>query len=249
MPDVVSCSTVEDRAQRDELTRKLLLARKTCAVATERERLLAQVVLLNLPLVHEVAARFSGRGIADEDLEQIAALGLLKALHAFRPDEERSFLAFAVPTVSGELKRYFRDAAWLVRIPRRLHEILVELERGEAGPGSVTGRLDHSRREVDEALRARACRYGVPADAVADLPADTDELAAAIERLEHADLARSVLAGLDARSRTILVLRFVNELSQAEIGAAVGLSQVQVSREIRRALATARTRLDEIAWT
>ncbi|GAA1520332.1 SigB/SigF/SigG family RNA polymerase sigma factor [Kribbella lupini] len=246
MPDVVSCSTVEDRTQRDEVTRKLLQARETSADPAERERLLAEAVLLNLPLAREVAARFSGRGIADDDLEQIAALGLLKALHAFRADDGRSFLAFAVPTVSGELKRYFRDAAWLVRIPRRLHEVLVELERIETAPESAEGRLDHSRWEVDEALRARACRYGVPAEAVTDLPADTDALSVAIERFEQADLARSVLAGLDARSRKILVLRFVKELSQAEIGAAVGLSQVQVSREIRRALATARARLAEL---
>ncbi|WP_344172535.1 sigma-70 family RNA polymerase sigma factor [Kribbella lupini] len=228
------------------MTRKLLQARETSADPAERERLLAEAVLLNLPLAREVAARFSGRGIADDDLEQIAALGLLKALHAFRADDGRSFLAFAVPTVSGELKRYFRDAAWLVRIPRRLHEVLVELERIETAPESAEGRLDHSRWEVDEALRARACRYGVPAEAVTDLPADTDALSVAIERFEQADLARSVLAGLDARSRKILVLRFVKELSQAEIGAAVGLSQVQVSREIRRALATARARLAEL---
>jgi RNA polymerase sigma-B factor len=246
MPDEVLCSTVEDRAKRDASTRDLLLARQPPASPAEKERLLTQAALLNLPLVQEVAARFSGRGIADEDLEQIAALGLMKALHAFRPEEDRSFLAFALPTVSGELKRYFRDAAWLIRIPRRMHEVLVELNRIEADPESVTDQLVHSRREVDEALRARACMFGVPADAVAELPTETDELSMAIERYELADLARSVLARLDARSRTILLLRFVKELSQSEIGAAVGLSQVQVSREIRRALATARARLEEI---
>jgi RNA polymerase sigma-B factor len=246
MPDVVLCSTVEDRAKRDALTRDLLLARESSAEPAEKERLLAQAALVNLSLAQEVAARFSGRGIANEDLEQIAAVGLMKALRAFRPEDDRSFLVFALPAVSGEIKRYFRDAAWLVRIPRRLHEVLVELERIETGSASVAGPLNHSRREVDEALRARACRFGVPADAVADLPAEADELSVVIERYEAADLARSVLAGLDTRSRTILVLRFVEELSQSEIGAAVGLGQVQVSREIRRALATARARLGEI---
>jgi RNA polymerase sigma-B factor len=200
------------------LTRRLLLLRQQSVDEQERARLLDEVVLINLWFAGEVAARFSGRGVPLDDLRQIAVVGLLKAVGAFRPDENGSFLAFALSTVSGELKRYFRDTVWLVRVPRRLHE--------ELSPG-----------ELDE--RMWGCRHGVPLDEV-DGSVWPDDFGAAVERLETADLLRSVLAELDPRSQTILVLRYVEEHSQADIGRVVGLSQVQVSREIRRALALAR---------
>jgi RNA polymerase sigma-B factor len=193
----------------------------------------ARAVELNLPLTVEAAARFTGRGVDQDELRQVAALGLVKAARTYEVEGETSFLAFAQQTVTGELKHYLRDQAWIVRIPRRLHEILTALDRSKDSPDAIAAPAD----EVQEALGARSCRKGLPLDEV------SDELAAAdreLDRIETLDLVRSILAGLDRRSREILVLRYAEELGQTEIGSIVGLSQVHVSREIRRALDAAR---------
>jgi RNA polymerase sigma-B factor len=236
----ISPSTAADRRHHDELTHALLRAGRP-----DRQDTLRRAVELNLCLAAEISARFSGRGVDDDELRQIAALGLVKAVRTFQADRDSSFLAFAQQTITGELKRYFRDHAWLVRIPRRLHEVLGDVQKvaGEHAPAGIAARIDRSEQEVTEALRARRCRQGLPLAELSDRPADVD---AEVERIETADLVRSVLAALDPRSRTILFLRYVEERGQADIGRFVGLSQVQVSREIRRALRLARERGTEL---
>ncbi|ONI73883.1 hypothetical protein BWI15_10730 [Kribbella sp. ALI-6-A] len=236
----VSPSTAADRRHHDDLTHALLQPGRP-----DRQDAIRRAVELNLCLAFEVAARFSGRGVDDDELRQIAALGLVKAVRTFQADRDSSFLAFALQTVTGELKRYFRDHAWLVRIPRRLHEVLGDVQKmgGEHPPAGIAARIDRSEQEVEEALQARSCREGLPLAELSDRPADLD---AEVERIETADLVRSVLAELDPRSRTILFLRYVEERGQADIGRVVGLSQVQVSREIRRALTLARERSAEL---
>src|SRR5215207_7091164 len=119
----VDCWTPEDRARREAATRALLEERARCADEAERQRLVEVVVRLNIEIARGIARRFRGRGVEDEDLEQVACLGLMKAVRGFRPDEGVPFIGFAVPTIRGEVKRYFRDCSWTVRIPRRLQEL------------------------------------------------------------------------------------------------------------------------------
>src|SRR5215207_11669261 len=111
------------KQRRDTATRSLLDRRARSQDEEVRQALLDQAIELNLGIAHSIASRFRGRGVESDDLVQVAYLGLIKAARSYRPDTETPFLAYAVPTIRGELKRYFRDCSWTVRIPRRLQEL------------------------------------------------------------------------------------------------------------------------------
>ncbi|MGI4894346.1 MAG: sigma-70 family RNA polymerase sigma factor [Janthinobacterium lividum] len=217
------------------------------------------LVLDHLDLARALAARYRDKGEDRDDLVQVAFLGLIKAAHAYREGAGSSFVAYAVPTITGELRRHFRDHGWNVRPPRRLQELRArvrvlerELERGGAvlpAPEDVLARgLDVSVTELREARRAAAAYSAVSLDAPSGpggltvgerLEDGGDE----VGRVDDLTSLAPALAALDERDRHILALRFTAEATQAEIAAAVGLSQVQVSRRLAAVLAALRQRM------
>ena len=119
----VNCSTSEQRAEREVITKELLIARSHSTDETERQRLLEEVVEINLEIPAASRSGSAARGVEEDDLEQVACLGLMKAVRGYRLDDGVPFIGYAVPTIRGEVKRYFRDCSWTVRIPRRLQEL------------------------------------------------------------------------------------------------------------------------------
>ena len=209
-----------------------------------------------LPLARHVAARYSGGGEPIDDLEQVASLGLVKAIDRFDPSRGVSFSSYAVPTIAGELRRHFRDHTWTLRVPRDIQELAVkvtrvepalQLELGRAPTAAeLAERLDCS---IEGLLEARDAA-GANRMSSLDAPVSSEDggslaelLGAADERLEHLERSMTVDAALEhlsERDRTILHLRFQEELTQAAIGERVGLSQMHVARLIRQALETLR---------
>jgi RNA polymerase sigma-B factor len=205
-----------------------------------------------LPLSRQLARRYRG-GQDIDDLEQVAAIGLLKALERFDPDRGVTFATFAVPTILGELKRYLRDNDWSVHVPRSLQDLAVRTERvsidlvAELGRAptlaELTIRIGAPAERVLEAMHAATARFALSLDqpwptADDDSP-DTHELATTdlgFETVEHAEQLDRLMRALPARDRLILQLRFRDDQQQARIADIVGTSQMQVSRVIRRAI-------------
>jgi RNA polymerase sigma-B factor len=212
-----------------------------------------ELVQRYLPLARHLARRYKGRGEID-DLNQVAAFALLKAIDRFDPDRGLAFSSFAVPTILGELKRYFRDHGWVVRVPRDVQELKLRLDRlveamtGEIGrsptPAELADRADVSVEQVIEALGAATAHYPDSLDrpltddgeeAINLLVAGNDP---GFAQVENAEMVDGLLATLPDRERLILKLRFEDELTQAEIGRRLDISQMHVSRLIRQSIAS-----------
>src|SRR5215218_10259457 len=211
-----------------------------------------------LPLARHVAARYRGGSEPIEDLQQVAALALVKAIDRFDPERGTSFSSYAVPTISGELRRHFRDHTWSLRVPRGLQELAVKVGKAEPALQLQLGRMptaaelaDHLEVSVEDLLEARdAAGANRMSSLDAPVSSDDDEGASladllgtdddGLENVERVMTVASALAVLDEREREILRLRFTEELTQAAIGERVGLSQMHVSRLIRQALETLR---------
>ncbi|HET7397876.1 MAG TPA: sigma-70 family RNA polymerase sigma factor [Intrasporangium sp.] len=235
------------------------LLESLCATSdpAHRRRLEQEIVLGTLHLADSVARRYYGRGIELEDLTQVARMALVKAVQRYRPGVGASFPAYAVPTIAGELKRYFRDSGWSVRPPRRLQELRVslvgqeerlthELHR-EPTLADLAEAMGVPRSTVSEARLTRAAYSALSLDAPApgsetrpELPESGDDPFAL---LETRDALRSALADLTDRERTIVRMRFLEECTQAQIGEALGVSQMQVSRLLVAILRKLRERL------
>ena len=205
-----------------------------------------RLVELHLPLVTALALRYRGRGEALEDLQQVGVVALLAAIDRFDPGRGDDLVAFAVPTIDGELRRHLRDRVEAVRPPRRIHELrgaLPALDR------ELVARLGRPPTDEERAHAAGARREEVAA-ATAPLvvPLEEHRLADEADTMRAAEdrvaVARA-LRRLPARERWIVALRFGEGLSQAAIGARLGLSQVHVSRLLRSTLQTLRRELDE----
>jgi RNA polymerase sigma-B factor len=211
----------------------------------------AELVQRYLPLARHLARRYKGRGEID-DLNQVAAFALLKAIDRFDPERGLAFSSFAVPTILGELKRYFRDHGWAVRVPRDVQELKLRLDRlveamtGEIGrsptPAELADRADVSTEQVIEALGAATAHYPDSLDrpltddgeeAINLLVAGTDP---GYAQVENAEMVDGLLSALPDRERLILKLRFEDELTQAEIGRRLDISQMHVSRLIRQSI-------------
>ena len=212
-----------------------------------RERLVVRF----MPLARSLAGRYRRQTESFDDLVQVANLGLVKAIDGFDPGRGRPFTAYAVPTILGELRRHFRDHVWNVRLPRGLQELTMKVDEATARlteelgrsptPAELAERLDVSPEEVLEAIEAGYARRTLSLDAPR---LDDEQSAPAVEMIGHrdsgydrveADLA-SRAAGLDEREWQVLRMRFVEELTQREIGNRLGVSQMQISRISRRAL-------------
>ena len=212
-----------------------------------------------LPLARHVAARYRGGSEPIEDLEQVASLALVKAIDRFDPERGASFSSYAVPTISGELRRHFRDYTWALRVPRDLQELAVKVGKAESAlqlqlgraptAAEVADQLDCSVEQLLEARDANGANRMSSLDAPVTTGDDesaslADMLGFEDQRLEDVErelAVESALDVLDERARTILRLRFQEELTQAAIGERVGLSQMHVSRLIRQSLETLRS--------
>ena len=206
------------------------------------------------PLARQLARRYGRSAEPFEDLMQVAAIGLLKALQGFDPERGKAFSSYAVPTIMGELKRHFRDRTWSVRMPRSLQELAMKVDDARDALSSRLGRspsiaeiaaaCETTEELVLEALQAGDAYHATSLDAHrSDDDDDGFSLGDALGAFDHGfslaeyrALLTSVLRELDDRDREILRLRFQEDLTQHEIAEVVGVSQMQVSRLLRRSL-------------
>lgn len=223
-----------------------LLERAHQASAEERCQLEEEVVRLNMPIAGDLARRYRGRGIPLDDLQQVACLGLVKAVKGFDPDKASDFLSFAVPTIRGELRRYFRDFGWVVRPPRSIQELQPRMQVAYAELGQELGRPPSSRevaerlgvpvQRVEESLAAQGAFTPASVDAAAPDEAPVSERLASEERgyavVEDRETVLALTRGLSQPDRRLLELRFWRDRSQAEIGRDTGVTQSQVSRQL-----------------
>lgn len=228
-----------------------------------RERLRDRIVTVYHPLTRSMAARFRGRGEASDDLEQVAAIGLVKAVDRFDPGRGVGFLGYAIPTMMGELRRHFRDTAWSIRVPRRLSELYVTLqttirdleqERGRPPtPRDLADRLSVTVDEVQEALESGQYYRSASLDASLDADDSTGLLArlgATDHEFEVAEirvLLKTAMAKVPEREQRVLAMRFFDGMTQAQIAKEIGLSQMQVSRLLTRTLTQLRAELEQSA--
>ncbi len=233
------------------------------SLGDESTRLLRdELVRLHLPLVDHCARRFRHRGEPYEDLLQVGTIGLIKAVDRFDPAREVEFSTYATPTVVGEIKRYFRDKGWAIRVPRRLQELRMQINActGELTQSlgrsptaaELATRLGCSVEAIVEALESSNAYSTFSLDAGSesgDGPAGLlDTLGTDDEGILTVELRESVrplLEALPDREKRILMLRFFRHLSQAEIAAEIGVSQMHVSRLLNRSLESMRAALSE----
>jgi RNA polymerase sigma-B factor len=227
--------------------------------AHQRERIVSRC----LPLADHVASHFARRGEGLEDLIQVARLGLMNAVNRFDPAKGPSFIGFAVPTMMGEVRRYFRDYSWGMRVPRRLRELHVQISRTTAELSQQLGRaptagelsqvLEVPHEEIVECLVAGdayrldsldaplgADSSGTPRS-VADSVGDIDPQ---IEHITNREALRVLVATLPEREREVLRMRFFESMTQSQIAERIGVSQMQVSRILANTLSSLRDRLE-----
>jgi RNA polymerase sigma-B factor len=240
------------RAERLRRTSDLLREAHATEDDDRRSELLDEVILLNRCVAEAVANRYRGRGVSENDLHQSAFEGLVKAVHRFDPTIRPDLLTYAVPTIRGEVQRWFRDQSWMVRPPRRLQDLQWQVGRSIESLSQELGRrptdaelsedVGCSRGELDETVQSFGCfrpasldkpvGYGT-GDTLADvLETDDDDWSGSEARA----ILGPVLRHLPERDRRILLLRFFEDQSQKEIGAELGVTQMQVSRLIKRIL-------------
>ena len=224
----------------------LLAEMAGCEDPVKRKRLQSAVVVEHLSVAKSIASRYRGRGVERGDLEQLAYLGLVKAVSRWLPGLSDDFLQFAVPTISGEIKRYFRDHSWLVRPPRRIQELRAAIsvaerdfqDSGELRPSDVqvAKRLGVGDVDIREARAAAGlCRPpSLDSDSgaglfIAQQWSGDDCMSTVDDRMS----LEVVLRTLTPRERTVVSMRFNEGLSQARIGELIGVSQMQVSRILR----------------
>jgi len=225
------------------------------------ERAREQALVELMPLVRALASRYAGRGEPLEDLVQVGSIGLIKAVDRFDVDRGVDFASYAVPTIVGEIRRHFRDKAWAMHVPRRLKELSLRLSRTldqlttELGRSPTIAELAAAAGvEEEDAIDALDSMNAYSTRSLhAPFDDDSDDSLSeklGAEELGYADVEDGAIveAGLDAldeRERQIVELRFFHELTQSQIASEIGISQMHVSRLLRRALATMRGRIEE----
>lgn len=221
-----------------------------------------KLVMSHLNLVRFLANKFKNRGEPIDDLMQVGYLGLLKAIDRFDPSRGLEFTTYATPTIMGEIKRHFRDKGWSVRVPRRLQELsakvnqatdelTTELQRSPTVE-EIAQHLDATVDEVLEAMESSSAYSSVPLEAPGS--SDSDDAPSVLDRYasEDSELAftddriviEEALAGFSPREREVIELRFVKGMTQIEIAQKLGVSQVQVSRLLRRTLKKIQDKID-----
>lgn len=247
------------RQDRTELTNRLLEQAVATTDEVERKRLHDEIIVINSGIAHAIAARYRGRGVGSDDLTQIAFLGMWKAIQRFDPSFGRDFLSYAVPTIKGEIKRYFRDNGWVIRPPRRIQEIqgkvsaaLEELTQDlgrSPKPSEVAQFLEVPLEDIVEALSTDGCFTPTSLDTPVGaedsgtlgelISGDEEDMSAAEARVMLAPAVRS----LSERDQRILYLRFFKQWTQEQIAQEIGVTQMQVSRLLGRILKDLRGQL------
>ncbi|MDQ2708872.1 MAG: SigB/SigF/SigG family RNA polymerase sigma factor [Actinomycetota bacterium] len=226
-----------------------------------RDGLRDELVEGYLPVARHIARRFSNRGEPIDDLIQVATVGLINAVDRFQPDRGSDFFSFAVPTISGEVRRHFRDQGWSMRVPRRLKDlhvsinaVVAELSQGlgrAPRPSEIAAMLHVPTSDVLEGLEAAQAYRSSSLDemlnsaeggaTLGDLLGEAD---AELERVEYQQSLEPLLAELPERERTIVMLRFFGNMTQTQIADRVGISQMHVSRLLSQTLSRLRQRLE-----
>ena len=239
-------------------TRELFRRYKDKGDAAARD----QLVMNHLNLVRFLASKFKNRGEPVEDLVQVGTIGLIKAIDRFDPERGLEFTTYATPTIMGEIKRHFRDKGWSVRVPRRLQELSAKVNQAT---DELTNQLQHSPaveeiaehlgtsvEEVLDAMESSSAYSSVPLEGGGS--SDDEEAPSVIDHYatEDADLAASddrivleqAIADFSPREQDVIRMRFVDGLTQVEIAERLGISQVQVSRLLRRTLRRLQEKID-----
>lgn len=221
-----------------------------------------QLVMSHLNLVRFLANKFKNRGEPLDDLVQVGYLGLLKAIDRFDPDRGLEFTTYATPTILGEIKRHFRDKGWSVRIPRRLQELSAKVNQAtdtlttqfQRSPTiqEIADYLDASVDEVLEAMESSSAYSSVPLEGTGssendDAPSVIDRYGSEDNELAFTDdrlVIEEALKGFSPREREVIELRFLKGMTQIEIADQLGISQVQVSRLLRRTLKKIQDKID-----
>ncbi|MDQ1695592.1 MAG: polymerase sigma-B factor [Frankiaceae bacterium] len=222
-----------------------------------RQRVRDELVEMHLPLVEYLARRFRNRGEPLDDLVQVATIGLIKSVDRFDLGRGVEFSTYATPTIVGEIKRHFRDKGWAIRVPRRLQELKLALAKATSELSQKNGRaptvaelalhLSLSEEDILEGLESSNAYSAVSLDApdsgdddspaVADSLGVTDE---SLEGVEYRESLKPLLEKLPPREKKILLLRFFGNMTQSQIAAELGISQMHVSRLLARTLAQLR---------
>ncbi|THA25939.1 RNA polymerase sigma factor SigF [Streptomyces sp. RKND-216] len=222
------------------------------------------LIEMNLTLVRYAAGRFRHRHQSEEDIVQVGTIGLIKAIDRFDLDRGVEFTSYAVPYITGEMRRFFRDTTWAVHVPRRLQELRIRLAMAneellaELGrPASAEEVAGHLGITVEEVVEGQVAANGYSAESLDGALSDRDEadghslgdrLGAcdpAFDAIEGFEAVRPLLAELGDRDRRILELRFGEELTQSQIGERLGISQMHVSRLLSACLKRLRTAVNE----
>ncbi|WP_416211044.1 RNA polymerase sigma factor SigF [Frankia sp. Cr2] len=250
-----------DRARARELFAQLVTMPDR---TPERAEIRDQLVRMHLPLVEYLARRFRNRGEPLDDLTQVATIGLIKSVDRFDPERGVEFSTYATPTIVGEIKRHFRDKGWAIRVPRRLQELKLSLTKATSELSQTLGRsptvseiaahLQLTEEEVLEGLESANAYSAVSLDAPDsgddEAPAVADTLGVqdeSLEGVEYRESLKPLLEKLPPREKRILLLRFFGNMTQSQIAAELGISQMHVSRLLARTLAQLRRGLLEDA--
>jgi RNA polymerase sigma-B factor len=220
----------------------------------ERARIQEELVRAYESLVYFLARKFQNRGEPLDDIAQVGFLGLIKAIDRFEPDLGNEFSTFATPTIAGEIKRYFRDKGWSIRFPRRLQELYQQVVRvneemknqlgREPSMPELAERLGVEPGDVLEAMEIGSAHRPVSIDATVGREGDEGSRSLSetvggedvnLDRVEMREVLQRAMAHLTERERRILAMRFVDEMSQAEVAQRLGISQMHVSRLQRAA--------------
>ena len=259
-PGTVVAGCVRDRRAREERT---LFAR----LATDGDpRAREALVQRFLPLARSLALRYQRANEPLDDLLQVASLGLIKAIDGFDAQRQIAFTAYAIPTILGEIKRYFRDRTWAVRVPAQLQNLALHVERTaqeltdelrrQPKVREIVAAVGASEEDVLEALQASGAYRALSLD---EPRADADENVVTLGdsigvddhgfgRVDGRETFAAMLEAVTAREREVLRMRFEHDMAQADIAAAIGVSQMHVSRIIRQAIGRIRHATNPAPW-
>ncbi|GGM33084.1 RNA polymerase sigma factor SigF [Dactylosporangium sucinum] len=249
----------------DAQAKALLSLMADLPAGPDRDRVRARFIELYIPLAEYLARRFRNRGEHFDDLVQVANLGLIKSVDGYDPARGAAFTSYAIPMIVGELKRHFRDKGWDVRVPRRLQELRLEISKvsGDLAQdlgrsptvADLAARLNVSEEEIIEGLDCGQAYRALSLDAPAGDNADSSAAGLGdllggedpdMQNVENREALRPLLAKLPEREQKIIAMRFHGNLTQSQIAAELGISQMHVSRLLAGALRTLRTELSAI---
>ena len=260
--EAVSPTELPDRAERTE---RLLDELSRTKGDDARERLVEEIVEINMCVADSIAARYRGRGVPHEDLQQVAYMALVRTVRNYSAEKGPNLLSYAVPTIRGEIRRYFRDQGWTVRPPRRVQELQWRISAVSSALSTRLGRpptaeelaeeLEEDIEDIEEAQAAKGCFTPAsldmpvgddPSATVGDLLSEQDGQDDGHEAAEARVVLAPVVRRLGSRDRRILQLRFFQGCTQQEIADDIGVTQMQVSRLLSRIFHDLREEIKEL---